>query len=148
VRRFFTILLTCVAVSCSQPPTTEQRIIAEIQAMEAEVEAGERLNLIGHIAEDFRGQGGAMNREQVRAFVILQLNRYESLQVRLFPVTVEEIGALEASAEFRALLTGGPNWIPESGQVYHFNTFWRLIDDDWRLVAADWEPVALGELMD
>ena len=48
----------------------------------------------------------------------------------------------------RALVTGGPGWIPERGQVYDFTTAWRERDDEWQLVGADWEPVPLDEVLE
>lgn len=133
------LLVAFLACACSPPPTVEQLVIAEIREMEAEIEAGERLNFIRHVAEDFRGQGGSMNREQLRAFVILQFRRYENLQARLMPITVQEISETEARADFRALVTGGANWFPEDGQLYRIETFWRLEDGEWLLTAADWQ---------
>ena len=141
-------VLAALLAACGQSPTTEQLIIAEIREMEAELEAGERLNFIAHVAEDFRGQGGAMGREELRAFVILQFNRYKNLQARLLPITVQVIGESEARADFQALLTGGPNWIPDSGQLYQIRTHWGHVDGEWLLTAASWEPVTIGELLD
>jgi hypothetical protein len=135
------------AVSCSQPLTVEQQIIATIRQMEEKIEAGERRRFMTHISDDFLGQQGMMTREQVRALVIMQLNRHQRLQARLFPIRVTETGETTAAADFRALVTGGPKWIPESGQVYEFETRWRLDGDEWLLEAADWEPVPLDEAL-
>ena len=132
------ILLLAGLASCSQPLTVEQRIIASIREMEAKIETGERRSFMEHIAEDFTGQGGALNRDQVRAIVIFQLNRHQRLQAQLFPIHVAESGENTATATFRALVTGGPNWIPESGQVFDFETHWRLVDDEWYLYKASW----------
>jgi hypothetical protein len=137
----FTVLLLLAGLSaCSQPLTVEQRIIASIRTMEEKIEAGERRPFMEHIAEDFTGQGGLVTREQVRAMVIFQLNRHKRLQAQLFPIKVTESGDSTAVARFRALVTGGPNWIPESGQVFEFETHWRLVDDEWYLYAANWTP--------
>jgi hypothetical protein len=140
--------LVVVLVACSQPLTVEQRVIAVIRQMEEKIEAGERRDFMTHIAEDFSGRDGRMNRDQVRALVVFQLRRFERLQAQLFPITVTETGPDRATAEFRALVTGGPGWIPERGQVYDFSTSWRLIDDEWLLDGADWEPVPLDEVLE
>lgn len=140
-------LLLAGLSACSQPLTVEQRIIATIREMEAKVENGERRPFMEHIAEDFTGQGGALTREQTRAMFIYQLNRHERLQAQLFPIHVTESSENTATADFRALVTGGPNWIPESGQVFDFETHWRLVDDEWYLYAASWTPVALEEAL-
>jgi len=141
------VLLLAGLSACSQPLTVEQRIIATIREMEAKVENGERRPFMEHIAEDFTGQGGALTREQTRAMFIYQLNRHERLQAQLFPIHVTESSENTATADFRALVTGGPNWIPESGQVFDFETHWRLVDDEWYLYAASWTPVALEEAL-
>ena len=145
--RLFLIAACLALAACGEPPTIEQRVVAEIRNMEAEFEAGERLNFLSHVTEDFRGQGGAMSREQLRALVVLQFQRYENIEARLFPISVEEISASEARAEFNALLTGGAGWLPEDGQLYHFRTHWRLEDGDWRLAAASWAPATLGDTL-
>jgi len=141
------LILLGVLASCGKQLTVEQQIIATIREMEASIEAGERRSFMGYISEDFSGQGGSLNREQVRALLIMQLNRYQGLQGQLFPIQVDETGEGTASASFRALVTGGPNWIPESGQVFDFETRWRKVDGEWMLQAADWDPVALDEVL-
>lgn len=139
-------LMVLAAWGCGQAPTTEQLIITQIREMEAQIENRERLNFMSHVAEDFRGQGGRVDHDQLRALVVFQLSRYQNLDARLFPITVQEIGDREATAEFRALLTGGAGWLPEKGQLYRIRTHWRLDDGDWMLVAAWWDPVSIAEL--
>jgi len=146
-RVFLLALLLPVMGGCNQPLTVEQRVIATIRDMEARIEAGERRAFMAHIADDFKGQHEAMTRDQVRAMVLFQLNRHKSLQAQLFPIRVTDLGDQKASAVFRALVTGGPNWIPESGQVFDFDTQWRMVDDEWMLTSASWTPVALDEAL-
>ena len=149
MKALLSILLCLLALAgCSKPLTVEQRVIHTIREMEAKIESGERRAFLEHIAEGFSAQDGQMNREQVRALVILQLNRYERLQAQLFPIKVTETGIETAQAQFRALITGGPGWIPDSGQVYDFKTEWRLEDGDWLLSTANWDPVPLDEVID
>ena len=141
------LLLAFALCGCSQPLTVEQQIIATIRAMEAKVEDGQRLAFMEHIADDFSGQRGAMNRDQLRAYVVFQFNRYKNLQAQLLPIRVEETGEGKASAEFSALVTGGPNWIPDSGQVFDFETHWRLEDGEWLLESANWTPTPLDDVL-
>lgn len=133
--------------ACSESLTTEQRIIVAIREMEAKIEASERRRFMSHIAEDFQAQGGSMNRDQVRAMVVFQLNRHKNLQAQLFPIAVSETSETTASAKFRALVTGGPGWFPDSGQVFDFETQWRLENGEWLLTAADWDPTPLEEAL-
>jgi len=141
------LALLGILSACGKQLTVEQQIIATIREMEARIEDGERRPFMEHISEDFSGQGGRMNREQVRALMIMQLNRYQRLQAQLFPIRVEDTGGDTAAANFRALVTGGPNWIPENGQVFEFDTRWRRVDGEWLLTAADWSPVPLEEVL-
>jgi hypothetical protein len=131
-----------LAAGCGAELTVEQQVIATIREMEARIEAGERRPFMAYVSEDFRGQGGSLNRDQLRALLIMQLNRYQRLQGQLLPIHVEETGEDTATARFRALVSGGPDWIPESGQLFEFRTGWRRVDGEWRVVTADWEPVA------
>ncbi|RPH96979.1 MAG: nuclear transport factor 2 family protein [Lysobacterales bacterium] len=136
------ICALALAAGCGAEPTVEQQVIATIREMEARIEAGERRPFMAYVSEDFRGQGGGLNHDQLRALLIMQLNRYQRLQGQLLPIHVEETGEGTATARFRALVTGGPDWIPESGQVFEFRTGWRRADGEWQVVTADWEPVA------
>ena len=133
--------------ACSQPLTVEQRIIAAIREMEAKIEEGERRPFMDHIAEDFTGQDGSMTREKTRTLFLYQLNRHKRLQARLFPIHVKQTSEHTATADFRALVTGGRNWLPKSGQVFDFETHWRLADDEWLLYSANWSPVPLEEAL-
>jgi hypothetical protein len=144
---FNALCMVILLAACGQPPTVEQQVIATIEEMDARIEAGERRAFMQQIADDFTAQDGSMSREQVRALVIFQLNRYKQLQARLFPIRVKDNGDETARAEFRALVTGGPNWIPENGQVYAFETTWRNDGGDWLLTSANWEPVPLEEVL-
>jgi hypothetical protein len=63
------------------------------------------------------------------------------------PIRVSETGDDTASASFRALITGGPNWIPDSGQIYDFETGWIKLDGDWLLLSATWTPTPLEKAL-
>lgn len=147
VLRLLPLLLGLGLASCGGQLTVEQQIIATIREMEAKIEAGERRPFMEHLAEDFSGQDGSLNREQVQALLIMQLNRYQRLQGQLFPIEVIETGEGTASARFEALVTGGAHWIPESGQVFSFETHWRREDGEWLLHAANWDPAVPGEVL-
>jgi len=141
------LCLLLAGAGCERPLTVEQQVIATIREMEASVEEDERRRFMQRIARDFQGQRGQLNRDQVRALLVTQVNRYQRLSAQLFPISVSDGGDGTATANFRALVTGGPGWIPEHGQVYEFDTRWRRDGDDWLLVAADWVPVALEDAL-
>lgn len=141
--RLLCLALAAMPLGCSDQLTVEQQVIATIRNMEAAIEAGERRAFMDHISDDFSGQKGSLNRDQLRALMIMQLNRYQRLQGQLLPIRVVETGPDSASAYFNALVTGGPNWIPESGQMFEFETHWRRVDGEWLVYTAEWTPVSL-----
>jgi len=141
------ILLLCALMGCSQPLSVEQQIIAVIRDMEARIEAGELRPFMEHVSEDFMGQRGAiMTRDQLNALMLAQILRHQRLHAQLFPINVTSDNPGEARARFRALVTGGPGWIPESGQVYEIVTLWRFQREEWLLVHANWKPVAVEDM--
>lgn len=141
------LVLSLVGLSsCGRPATVEQQVIGTIREMEAKIEAGESRRFMQYVAEDFSGQEGAMTRQQIHALVLFQLKRYERLNAQLLPISVTPEGDNAAVAQFRALVTGGADWIPESGQVYEFDTRWLRQDDEWLLQAATWRPVPLDQV--
>jgi len=146
-RSFLPLLLLAALTACDKPLTVEQRVIATIRDMEARIEAGERRAFMAHVSADFTGQREAMTRDQVNAMVLYQLNRHKRLQAQLFPIRVNETAPGRASATFRALITGGPGWIPENGQVVDFDTRWIRVDDEWLLQSANWTPVELDQAL-
>jgi hypothetical protein len=141
------LVLLAVLPSCEQALTVDQQIIATILEIEKSIEAGERRAFLDHVSDDFSGQNGSMNRDQLRGYVILQMNRYRRLKGQLFPIDVEDQGDGRAAAWFRALVTGGAGWIPENGQMFEFETHWRLDDGEWLLESANWKPVPFDEVL-
>lgn len=147
-RLWVTGLMALALFACSKPLTTQQQVIAVIRNMEAQIEEGERRPFMNHVADEFSGQNGQLNRDQLRGMVIYQLNRYQRLSAQLFPIRVTETGEGLATATFRALVTGGAGWLPENGQVYDFETHWTRQSGDWMLLKADWTPVPLDKVIE
>jgi len=145
--RLVAVLLIAALSACSPPLTVSQQVIAAIREMETRIEDGERRQFIKHVSEDFSGQNGQLNRQQLMGLVIYQLNRHQRLHAQLFPISVNETGEQTASANFRALITGGPGWIPDQGQLYDFETLWRYQGGEWKLTSANWNPVPLDEIL-
>lgn len=143
------LLASCcllLIAACAKPLSVEQQIIKTIEQMEAHFEAGESRAFVNFLTDDFKAPGAGMNRDQVRAFLILQLKRYRELDARILSIQVTEREPGRATAKFNALVTGGPGWIPENGQLYTFETFWHQQSGDWLLEAAYWEPATLKEV--
>ena len=120
----------------------EEQIEANIAAMEAAGEAGERGAFMDHVADGFEAQEGRMTRDDFRRFLFLQLNQQRRIRAQLFPITVEEQGTNLAEANFNVLVTCGSGLIPDDGQLFRVRTAWVLEGGDWLLWRADWTPIS------
>lgn len=141
-KAFATFLLLGTLVACSPEPSLEEQIVAVIETMEAHAEAGERRPFMTYVDESFQGQGGAMGRDEFRAFFVFQLSRYNRIEARLLPIAVTDLGSGLAGARFQALVTGANRAIvPQAGQLYTVDTTFIRRGREWKLVTADWTPV-------
>src|SRR5690554_3662138 len=144
------MLALCLGLfACSKEPSIEQQIIAVLETMEEDAEAGQFMDFMKHVAKDFQGQQGALERQDFLRFLLLQINEHRRVQATFFPINVASTPTLtgepEATATFRLLLTGGEGLLPESGQIFNVRTGWLKDGGRWLLVAADWEtPQAEG----
>ncbi len=134
--------LAVALAGCGPAQTPEARIVETIDRMEEAAEAADRSAFMAHVHDEFRGQGGALTREDFRAWLLLQLNRHQRMRAQRFPAEVRLLNAEEAVAEFNVLVTGGRGLLPEEGQLLAVETIWRRDGDDWLLLEADWTPVA------
>ncbi len=137
------LVLSLMLSACSKEPSVEQQIIASLETMEADAEAGRFMDFMKHIAKDFQGQQGALGRQDFQRFMMLQINEHRRVQATFFPIKVVGTPALvgepEATATFRLLVTGGAGFLPESGQLYNVSTGWVREGGHWLLLSADWE---------
>jgi hypothetical protein len=131
----------CLA-GCAPEGTVEEQIEANIAAMEAAGEAGERGAFMDHVADGFEAQEGRMTRDDFRRFLFLQFNQQRRIRAQLFPITVEAQGPNLAEASFNVLVTGGAGLIPDEGQLFSVQTAWVLEGGDWLLWRADWTPIS------
>jgi hypothetical protein len=130
--------------ACSEPLTIEQQVIATMRNMEAHVESRERRAFMAYVAEDFDGQGGEFNKDQLNGLLLYYLRRYKQLNAQLLPVKVEPRGENGADATFQVLLTGGEGVLPVSGQLVDVSSSWIRIDGKWLLQSARWTPLRVG----
>jgi hypothetical protein len=147
MRLAFSLLATVILlVGCSEELSVEQQVIATIRNMEYAAEEGLHLEFMGYVAESFGAQQGSMDRREFHRFMIFQINQNRRLRAQLFPIYVNEISAVLASAKFRVLVTGGGGLLPENGQLFDVETRWSADGGDWQLERADWQAVNLPVL--
>ena len=143
---YMSLLAVLMLGGCVEKLSVEQQIIATLRNMEADAEEGNHLDFMDSIADDFKGQQGAMDRREFHRFMIFQINQHRRLQAQFFPIYVSETGEGLASAHFKILVTGGAGLLPESGQLFEVETRWIRDGGDWLLSGAEWEAVRLPDL--
>ncbi|HWS78999.1 MAG TPA: nuclear transport factor 2 family protein [Thermomonas sp.] len=121
----------------------EQAVRAQVDALQAAIDARDAGDIEDLLAEDFVGNDGLDRRgaRQLAAGVFL---RHREVAAKVGPVSVEVRGTGDAIARFSVLATGGSGGLlPEQGQLYQLETGWRLADGEWKLVNASWTPAGI-----
>ena len=132
------LLITAVS-GCSRTPP-EQAVRQQLAALQTAIDARDAGAVHDLLADDFIGNGG-MDRRGARQMATAVFLRHRDVGARLGPVTVEIQSETEAVAKFNVLATGSNGGlIPTNGQVFDFETGWRLVDGEWRLLNARWTP--------
>ena len=139
------LLVSVLALGCSDERTVDQQIIATLESMEIAAEDGQHLDFMGYVAESFSGQQGSMERRDFHRFMLFQMNQNRRLEARFFPIEVQAQSESSASAAFNMLITGGSGLLPERGQLFEVKTSWVKQGSDWLLVEANWQAVRLHQ---
>lgn len=135
------ILLLATALlltACSKPPD-EQQIRDNLDLVVKAVKDRKPKAVVEHLADDFLGQE-QMTAEQVRQFMIAQFFRNQNINLVVTGLKVTVEGDT-ARVDFRAVVTGGVNWLPERVDYYQINSGWVKRDGDWLIHRANWKPV-------
>lgn len=141
-RAWCLLAFVLLATGCTRP-APEQAVRAQLQALQAAIDARDAGAVAGLLADDFAGNDG-MDRRAARQLAAGIFLRYRDVAARIGPVEVELRGKTDAVARFNMLATGGSGGLlPRRGQVYAVETGWCYIDGDWRLRSARWQ--AAGE---
>ncbi|MDI1253359.1 nuclear transport factor 2 family protein [Thermomonas sp.] len=132
-------LLIAAMTACSRTQP-EQAVRQQLEALQKAIDARDTGAVQDLLAEDFIGNHG-MNRRGARQLAVAVFLQHRDVGARLGPVTVEVRSETEATAKFSVLATGGNSGLlPTNGQVFDFETGWRLVDGKWRLLNARWTP--------
>ena len=133
--RLWTILALAMLSACASAPD-EQRLRDTIAAMETAIESGDAGDFADHVADDFSGQGGSMDRRQLRATLLAQTMRHQNISVLIGPIAVKLYGD-RATATMSLVATGG-QWLPETGRQIELESHWRIEDGEWICFRAEW----------
>lgn len=135
--RLLCALALLLLAGCAGAPD-EAALRQRIDELQAAGEAGEVARLIDAVAEDFAGQGGEYDRNQLRLLLIATSRRHQRIGVTRLGTELEMRGA-HASARLTLLLTGASDGLlPNDGRVMNLDTRWRVDGGDWMLIEAQW----------
>jgi hypothetical protein len=138
LRTFLICAALLILPACSRTPD-DQRIRDHIQAMQQAAEQRNPRQFVEHVASDFSGNQGSVDREGLHNLLRAIVLRNEKIGVTLGPIEVE-IEGNRATASLVATLTGGQGGIlPEHGAIYSIKSGWRRDGKDWICFAATWE---------
>lgn len=124
--------------ACSRTPP-EQRLRAQLEAMQAALEEGSSRDFMHGVAVDFAGNDG-MDRVALQQMVRAQVLANARIGLSVGPAQVEIVGD-RATVRFTAVATGGSGrFLPERAQTWEVTSGWRNEGGDWRLYYAQWTP--------
>jgi hypothetical protein len=134
---FATIVVLCsVTLSGCAGDTPEARIRAHVDAMAEAVEAHRPADFIAHLTDDFSGEGGRLDKQQLRGFIASLMIGNKHITVLVTGTDVRLTGADRATVTIDALVTGG-GYFPERGEKLTIVSGWRLVDGEWRCFRGD-----------
>lgn len=124
--------------ACAPPPDDEAMLRKILDEMEQAVEKKQGKDFLRHVAEDFRGQKGSMDKRGVRRLLLYHFVRHKGIEML---ITSREFNIKEATAKItlQVGVAGLTGIVPERAQYYDVQLFWRKEGDVWRLSGADWQ---------
>ena len=131
---FLTCLLLLLFACSGDNP--EDLLRRQIASMETAVEARKPADFLQYVTEDFSGENGQLDRQQLRGVLASQLVGNQSVSVTLGPPEIKVTGD-RATVKVSALVLGG-RFLPERGQTLAIESAWILEGGEWRCYAATW----------
>ena len=110
------------------------------QAIAAAAQATEQVDasaLAGQLTDDFDGNSGSMNRQDIGNVLRVARLRGETLHAVLGPIDVQPRGDRYV-ADFTVTLTSGGKLFPAQLGVYKVESAWRREGHDWRCYESSW----------
>jgi hypothetical protein len=110
------------------------------QAIDAAAQATEQVDasaLAGQLTDDFDGNSGSMNRQDIGNVLRVARLRGETLHAVLGPIDVQPRGDRYV-ADFTVTLTSGGKLFPAQLGVYKVESAWRREGHNWRCYESSW----------
>ena len=141
MRKLFTglffVLLGLALAGCGES-ADEKNIHSNMQAMRKAIQNHNKDGFMKHVAPGYRGQYHG-SRPVLERFVIEQLGNNKKIYIYMADTSIE-INNGVARVIFYAGTAGGPDQVPERGQLFKVQTRWKQFSGDWQLTNARWRP--------
>jgi ketosteroid isomerase-like protein len=132
------IIAFLMLAACRHTPD-EQRVRDAVAAMQKAAEARDPRGFMAHVATDFTGNDGQVDRDGLHNLLRAEVLRNESVGVTLGPIDVELQGE-RATVHVAATFTGGSGGLlPERGSIYAITSGWKREGGEWRCYNAAWQ---------
>ena len=132
------LLLVLILGACARP-SDEEQIRTAISEMQQAIEAGKPADFMRHIADDFTGGDGSLDRQGLHNLLRAQVLTNASIGISLVSQDVDLQGE-RATVKVTVTMTGGSGrWLPERGSVQKIESGWRRQDGDWLCINAQWQ---------
>ncbi len=137
--RHVVLLLLGLALGACSRPSDEEQIRAAIGDMQQAIESGKPADFMRHMAEDFTGDGGQIDKQGLHNFLRAQALTHASIGISLVSTDVELQGD-RANVKLTVTMTGGSGrWLPERGSVQQIESGWRRQGGEWLCLNAQWQ---------
>lgn len=135
------VALAALALAACSRPSDEVQIRTAISDMQAAIEAGKPADFMQHVAEDFTGDGGAVDKQALHNLLRAQALGNARIGVTVVSMDIELLGD-RATVRLDVTLTGGNGrWMPERGSIQQIESGWRREDGQWLCYNAQWKQV-------
>ena len=133
-------LVLVVLTSISGCGVSDDELILEnnIEQMRNAVSQHQANQLMGFISDDYRSPLHR-NKDTLQKFVDYHLNTNRVIYIYVADIDIEIDDNL-AKITFYSGITGGPDQIPERGQLYKVGMHWLKTNGQWELTQAKWRP--------
>jgi hypothetical protein len=92
-----------------------------------------------HVASDFTGSGGDMDREKLHNLLRAQVLANARIDVTVGSIDVQLQGDRATVSIDLALSGGNQRWLPERAGAWRIVSGWRKESGEWRCINAQWE---------
>ena len=130
-------VLALALSGCRRTPDDVQ-VRAAIVALAHAAETGAASDVAAPLSDDFDGNAGELDRQQLIRMVQLLALRGEHIGVTMGPIAIEPRGE-RMLATLTVTLSSGSHLLPDQLGVYRVESAWRREGGRWRCYSATWK---------